>query len=448
MNPLDLLRYASLAVPLAFAGLPLYIHAPDFYAAELGLGLGTIGAILLLVRVFDAAQDPLIGYLSDRFAARRYAIVAAGVALLAVGFAMLFGAAPAVAAGPGLAVWFAVSMILATSGFSMVGINLAMIGGFWRPGQEARNVISAWREALGLAGLLVAAALPEWLQRVTTAENAYRAMVWIFLALAGAAFILFRRFMLTCYGRPVGPQPRQADAGFSFLRLLAGPERMFFTVSFLTHLAAALPAVLVLFFIRDYLALGDLSGVFLLIYFISGAALMPVWVRLAARCGPYKAWLAAMLLAIMTFYWAYFLPPGGVWQYAAVCALSGLALGADLALPPAVIAARIRARRDEQAATQYYAVLAFLPKIALALAGGVAFLLLEGLQFQAAGENTEAALGGLLTLYALAPCVIKALSAALLWLMIRKEEPHHEEKTVNDTGTTRASGADGIARLS
>ena len=444
MNKSNLFRYASLAFPLAFAGMPLYIHAPDFYAAELGLGIGTIGMILLFVRLFDAVQDPLIGYLSDRFAPQRHRIVTGGVAMLAAGFAMLFYAVPV---GVNLAVWFAVSMILATGGFSIIGINLAMIGGFWQAEQKARNVISAWREALGLMGLLVAAVLPELLQRFTTAEYAYRFMVLVFLALAGIAFILFRQFMRKCFGGLIGRRRGQSDARLSFLRLLTGPDCLFFAVSFLTHLAAALPAVLVLFFIRDYLALEHLSGVFLLIYFVSGAALLPVWVKLAAYFGSYRAWLAAMLLAIATFYWAYFLPPGGnMWQYALVCALSGLALGADLALPPAIIASRITARQDEQTATQYYAVLTFLPKVALAVAGGVSFLLLDHLQFKAAGENTEAALGGLLALYALAPCIIKGFSASLLWLMIRKEELHHDKR--DETKTRERRFTDGTARIS
>ena len=54
-----LFQYALLAFPVAFAGLPLYIHAPDFYTRHLGLGLGSIGVILLLVRLFDATNHPI-----------------------------------------------------------------------------------------------------------------------------------------------------------------------------------------------------------------------------------------------------------------------------------------------------------------------------------------------------------------------------------------------------
>ena len=50
-----------MAAPLAFAALPLYVLFPQFYATELGLSLGALGALLLLVRALDAITDPLIG---------------------------------------------------------------------------------------------------------------------------------------------------------------------------------------------------------------------------------------------------------------------------------------------------------------------------------------------------------------------------------------------------
>ena len=67
----DLALYGILALPLAFAGLPVYLHAPDFYATSYGLSLAALGSVLLGLRVVDAVQDPLIGTFSDAFAHRR-----------------------------------------------------------------------------------------------------------------------------------------------------------------------------------------------------------------------------------------------------------------------------------------------------------------------------------------------------------------------------------------
>ena len=71
VNLLNLFGYSILAFPIAFAGIPIYIHAPDFYSATLGVSLATLGVTLLVLRIIDALQDPLIGYLSDKYSHKR-----------------------------------------------------------------------------------------------------------------------------------------------------------------------------------------------------------------------------------------------------------------------------------------------------------------------------------------------------------------------------------------
>jgi len=416
-KPIELLQYSFLALPLAFAGLPLYIHAPDFYTRDLGLSIGLIGIILLAIRLFDAVQDPVIGYISDKYAQRRFGIVSCGAAMLVSGMAVVFYGP---LFGIPTAAWFALSMILATTGFSIVTININMIGGFWHdePGQRTR--ISAWREAFALVGLLIASVVPAALQSFKPAEEAFRILFWVFGVIMAAGFVMFTRFMSRI---SPGHKITKADTqkGLSFLPILMGPDRNFFGVCFLTHLAAAMPGVMVLFFIRDYLGAEHLSGMFLFLYFISGAALMTVWVKLADKIGKERAWLSSMLLSVVTFVWAYFLQSGDVIAYGVICVLSGMALGADLALPPSILADRITRQKTEAEATQYYALISFIPKSAIAIASGVSFLILDYLGFVAGTENSPEVMQGLITLYALVPCLIKLIAAFALWHMYKQE---------------------------
>jgi Na+/melibiose symporter-like transporter len=431
---IELLQYSLLALPLAFAGLPLYIHAPDFYTRDLGMNIGVIGIVLLGIRIFDAIQDPFIGYVSDKNAPIRFQIILSGAAMLIVGIGALFY-------GPQfsvpISVWFAASMILATTGFSVVTINLNMIGGFWHDNAKERTRISAWRESFGFLGLLLASVLPAALLIVASPENAFQIVFWVFAILMVGALILFIRFMR---GALNAQTITKTHKGFSFLSILTGPDRLFFTVCFLAHLAAALPGVLVLFFIRDYLGAAELSGLFLLIYFLSGAAFMPVWVKLSAHIGKYKAWLISMILTVATFIWAFMLEPGDVLFYGIICGLSGMALGADLALPPSIMADRINKQKTENEATQYYAVLAFIPKMAMALASGGSFIILDELGFIPSAQNEAEPLNGLIGLYALLPCLIKLGAAGLLWIAIKQEGESNEYIERNDShGSTHIS---------
>ena len=422
-SKLSLFQYSFFALPLAFAGLPLYVHAPNFYARDLGLSIGLIGIILLAIRMFDAIQDPVIGYISDKYAGWRFGIVAGGAALLAAGMmAVFYGPQFAVPA----AIWFALSMILATTGFSIVTINLNMIGGFWRdePGQRTR--ISAWREAFALVGLLIASVLPTALQTFKPSEEAFRILFWVFGAIMLAGFVMFARFMKRI---SPGHKIMKADTkkgGLFFLFILIGPDRRFFGVCFLTYLASSIPGVMVLFFIHDYLGAENLSGLFLFLYFVAGAALMAVWVKLADRIGKERAWLVSMLLAVATFIWAFFLQPGDIVAYGIICVLSGMALGADLALPPSILADRVTRQKTESEATQYYALIAFIPKVAVAIASGTSFIILDHFGFVAASQNSPEAMQALITLYALVPCVIKLVAAYSLWRLTKHEGDRHE----------------------
>ena len=147
----QLLLYGALALPLSFAGLPLYLHAPDFYATALMQPIAVLGGVLLALRILDAVQDPLIGVLSDRFSAHRLMIVIGGAALLLTGFAALFN--PSVSPLPDgyTLAWFALSVFLCSTGFSIVTINYQALGGLWNVPSGDRTRVTAVREAFELA---------------------------------------------------------------------------------------------------------------------------------------------------------------------------------------------------------------------------------------------------------------------------------------------------------
>jgi hypothetical protein len=80
-----------------------------------------------------------------------------------------------------------------------------------------------------------------------------------------------------------------------------------------------------------------------------------------------------MALSIVTFAWVSGLGSGDLWPFAVICVASGLALGADLALP-AAIAADLGERQGQAGA--YFGVWNFVSKLNLALAAGLALPLL------------------------------------------------------------------------
>jgi glycoside/pentoside/hexuronide:cation symporter, GPH family len=155
------LRYGLLGLPLSFVALPLYVVLPNHYAKAFGVPLATLGALLLCARLFDAVIDPWLGRLSDRWFAhgpQRVLQVALLAALaLALGFVALFF--PPVR-GDALLVWALVALLLTYCAYSLLSVSHQSWGA--RLGGDAvqRSRIVAWREGLGLVGVVLAALLP------------------------------------------------------------------------------------------------------------------------------------------------------------------------------------------------------------------------------------------------------------------------------------------------
>ena len=190
-------------------------------------------------------------------------------------------------------------------------------------------------------------------------------------------------------------------------------------VFMLNGIASAIPATLVLFFIQDRLqAPPAQEPMFLAAYFVCAALSIPLWLRAVARWGLARTWLAGMLLAIAVFVWTAFLGAGDVVPFLVVCALSGVALGTDLALPSALLAGVIAAEGDSgQHEGAYFGWWNFATKLNLALAAGLALPLLGWLGYSP-GTRSDDGLQTLGLAYAVLPCVLKFTAAAALYLLI------------------------------
>ena len=402
-----LAAYAAPAVPLAVLGLPLYVYVPAWYGEQLGLALA--GTLLLLARVSDVLTDPLVGALGDRLrlglGARR-ALMLAGTTLLLLAVEALFRPALPVSGG-----WLLFASVIAYLGWTLVQLPYAAWGAELSPDYHERSRITSAREAGMIVGTVVALALPT---AVGAGGDAGAALDW----LAGLLWWLLPLTVLIAVWRvPDAPRRRQSPRWRDGLRLL-GQNRPFMrllSAYLLNGLANALPATLFLLYVNNVLEAGDSAGPLLLLYFLSGVAALPLWLWLARRHDKHRVWAASMLLACAVFVCVPLLGPGDITGFAIVCVLSGLSLGVDVALPASMQADVIdidESHTGVRRAGMFFGLWGMATKLALALAVGIAFPLLELAGFEAGGTT---ALWALIGLYALAPVVIKLAAVWLVW---------------------------------
>jgi len=428
-------RYGLLGLPLAFMSLPLYVTLPRHYAEQYAVPLGTLGALLLATRLLDAVLDPRIGrWVDDLFGRHpRQSWIAAMLAsvLMAVGFAALW-TPPADAQGTDtrLLAWLGAALVVTYLAYSVASMVHQTWGARWGGQPEQRARLVAWREGAALAGVLLASILPGWLGLQATSVTLAVALLlglWtlhqtlpghvtqLSAALAPTAAQASSTGPGTAQPQPLGavpPHPASPWRTPAFTALLL--------VFLLNGTASAMPATLLPFFVRDTLQAAQWEPLFLGSYFLAAAIGLPLWVKLVRRIGLAPSWLLGMGLSVLAFCAVPLLGPGDVLAFEAICVLTGLALGADLAIPGALLTGVVHhAGLGRQGEGRFFGWWTGATKLNLALASGLTLPLLAVLGFETGRHTADNQMALALT-YGLLPCVFKLLAAAALWRAMRR----------------------------
>ena len=406
-------RYGLMGLPLAFVALPLYVMLPNHYARNFGTPLATLGAVLLGARLFDAFIDPLLGRWSDRLFSRSpFSVLvwgAVAAVALGIGFALLFF--PLVSASRDLVVWLVIALAWTYAAYSALSVLHQSWGARLGGDEVQRSRVVAWREGLGLVGVVLASISP-------LALGLPASVALFFIALL-VGWLAWRSAMVPSSAQSEGLVRASLTLPFArpaFRALLA--------VFMVNGIASAVPATLLLFFVQDRLQVApNWEPLFLGSYFLSAALAIPLWLRLVPRLGLARTWGAGMLLSVAVFVFAASLGAGDSMAFLVVCALSGAALGTDLALPGALLAGTIADSGDRgHAEGAYFGWWNFATKLNLALAAGVALPLLAALGY-VPGTREPQALQTLSLAYCVLPCVLKLLAAWLLYFLILRKTP-------------------------
>lgn len=394
------LAYALFAMMLGTAGLPIYIHAPKFFVDQYGVSLGALGASLFVLRLLDFVQDPLLGSLAEKTSAARARPVWAAITIMALGMVGLFAITPPIAP----VLWFSLTLLCVFSGFSFLTIRL-YAQGVTSFGADRQLDLARWRETGSLLGVCCAAMAPTLLLVVTGRPYAAFAIGFAGLAVI-AGFVMSKHWSRSA---------QEVRGGGGFSTALADPVvRQLLILAVLNTAPVAVSSTLFLFFVESRLQVPQMAGPLLILFFISAAISAPIWTFLAGRFGPRPVLLVAMIAAIVSFFYAFFLQSGQVTAFMLICIASGATLGADLSILPAVFAKRLAVTKAQAAVG--FGFWNFASKISLALAAVVVLPALERFGYQPGLDNSQNGLLALSVGYAAVPCILKLFA---IWVLLR-----------------------------
>ena len=419
MNKKNIINYSVLAIPLAFVGLPIYINVSDFYIRQFEINIAFLALIILGVRLLDALQEPFLGLLSDYLIKKNIShkkIIYVSASFLALSFFALFN--PPNFSNPSLILlWLTFSMLATYSFFNLTVVNFEALAVIIAKNSAQRIEVNSYKEFFGLIGILIAASSPTIIKLLLkNEENNYFYLSLIF------AFLLFSAIIFFFHKIPL--EENKITTKFNFKKILSEifSNKIFLKfmgIFFINSLAVSLPASVITFYVNDVLKCPEKLGIFLTIYFLSAAIFMIFWKKIAQKIGKINSWSISILGSILTFIFAYFVDSSNSDLFFLICFLSGVFLGADLMMPPAIIAEIIHQKHDK--ISSYLAFWNMINKAGLMCASFMSLMVLWLVSFDAKNVNQES-LMAIPIIYAIIPCALKILVVLLLYKLKNSEK--------------------------
>lgn len=417
------IAYAAPAFALAVVGIPVYVYVPKFYTDVVGVHMGVIGYILLLVRLFDALTDPALGYISDksktRFGRRR-PYIALGSILLAASLYLLFN--PPIGSRTFDTLWFGTCIFSLFLFWTVVVVPFESLGPELTFDYDERTTLFSMRDGAMLAGTLAAASAPvlvgRFLGLAPTDEGERLKFFWI--SVFYAPFLVFCCWWCVLSLRENNHMGAGSQPPF-WHGLGAVMENKPFILLLGSYTVAAfgsnLPATLILYYV-EYVLESKQADLFLAIYFVTGILFLPGWVFLSRMLGKKWTWIVSMAVNTGAFTGVIFLGPGDEWGYGILVFLSGVGLGATIALPSAMQADVIdydELLTGNRREGQYIGLWSIAKKLAAAMGVGISLSLLSAFGYVPKVEQTETVKLTLRVLYALVPSLFNLLALGIVF---------------------------------
>jgi GPH family glycoside/pentoside/hexuronide:cation symporter len=333
------ISYALPAFPLAVIGIPVYVYIPKFYTDTLGVPIAAAGIILLSIRLFDAVTDPLIGIISDnamtRFGRRRPMILA-GAVCVSISIVFLFN--PPLTGSAKATAWFGVWVFLLFLSWTVITVPYESLGPELTFNYNERTSLFSMRDGFLLGGILIAAASPALIRSIMPDDIAAGGDMPLFFIMSAlyAPLITATAFWCVYFIREKQIIPAEERHEYGYRDVVANRPFIILLVSYtVSALGNNLPATLILYYVEHVLKSAH-ADLFLMVYFVTGIAFLPVWIAIASRFGKKNAWLAAMAINTLTFSGVFFLGAGDELMYGILVFLSGTGFGATIAIPSSI----------------------------------------------------------------------------------------------------------------
>jgi len=431
-----ILAYGLPALPLASLYFSIYVLIGEFYFKNYGLALSIIGSIFIIIRLFDAFTDPIMGYISDNFPLRfgkRKPWVLLGGILFIFSTWMLFVPIYKSVDVEYFFFWLFISAIgwtIAYAPYYAMGAELSM-------DYLERSKVTFCRELFTILGIIFASLLysisfdfDNKIFKSGIGSNIGLFQICIF---SSVFFVLsmFLFLLSKSNSKEVSYDKNNILNIFEIFISLKKQKlmRKLLFSHFINGLANGLPPALFVFYVNSVLKSPEFTGILLFLYFLGALVGVPLWIFISNKLDKHRVWCYAMIYSCFIFIFVLFLEEYDLIFFAIICILSGLALSADLAIPSSIQADIIDLeylKTGKRLTGQFFAFWGLVSKGAIAISTGVALILLDIIGFKSDENNGKNILFAVSFIYAGLPIILKMFSIYLMWNFKLDKKTHSE----------------------
>lgn len=391
-----------------------------FYTDTFGITAAAAGTLFLVVRVFDAAFDPLMGVVADRTNTRwgkfRPWILWTALPFGIMGF--LAFTTPDLSPSGKLAYAY-VTYILLMMVYSANNLPYSALSGVMTGDVVERTSLSSYRMVFAMASQLVIQGLALPMVKQFGGGNdalGYKVTMGIFSALAVVFFVIT---FLTTRER-VHPDPTQKSSiRQDFADLLGnGPWKAMFALTVILFITLALRGGVMLYFFKYYVGREDMFSLFNVVG--TGATIIGVLLSksVAERIGKRRLFVIGLLGTVLFTAAFILLPAGNVTLIIIVEALRQFAYGFTIPLLWAMMAdvADFSEWKNRRRATAViFSAIIFGLKAGLGVGGAIGGYLLAAYGYVPNAVQSERALLGIRLTASIYPAIAFLLCAVCLW---------------------------------
>ncbi|MEL6670869.1 MAG: glycoside-pentoside-hexuronide (GPH):cation symporter [Bacteroidota bacterium] len=418
----------GLAYGVGSFGLNVVFQAAGFYLFNfltdvMQVGAAFVGTLFLLARFWDAANDPLMGFLAQRTRTRWGSYrpyVLWGAVPLFLTFALLFFV-PEVGMGGKMA-YVAALYVLFGMAFTLVNVPFATLTVVLSPDYQVRGKLTGYRMTFAMLGGLMGATC--FLPLVEFFGGGQKA--WFLAALVlGMAVLIASGLSFVGTNEPQSAAPPQESPWKSF-----GPawqtlkhNRPFWLVCLMFASAFAALGVFsnsLAYYFDYYHGDKSLTSFALLLMMGTTALFVPVWTLLADRIGKKESLLIGIPFSLLAFGALFFVPqqsPGWVYALLVVHGIGNAAAvyGSWALIPDTVEYGQWKSGSDQQQAGLQYGIYGFCFKLALGLGGLLTGWALAWVNYEVQPDQPDSVLQMLRSLVSLFPMGFLLLAWLTTW---------------------------------